>query len=166
MYCFQLLVGKYQDVNGIDYSVKINRDDRGKVISVEQPVILSEIELDKKFMPGKFKKLSEAEKNSLLNNGAESKNINNNIKAPAPVILTNKKEIASSDNSDNEIATQNKYGNVTEQFPKAINKSLTVYKQIDGTYFVCDTSNVMLIDNLKSRIKVHSFIKNYKTKET
>lgn len=155
MYYYQLLVGKHQDSNSENYSVNINRDKKGKVISVDRPIIKSEIELDKKFMPGKFRRLSEAEVNSLLNNGAVDKKVSPDI--TAPIIITGNDPV-----NNGEVDKKNQCGNVTEQFPKAIAKSLIVYKQVDGSYFISNSSNEMLIDNLKSRIKVHSFIKNYK----
>ena len=142
---FQLLVGKHQDVNGDNYEVGLVKDDDGKVISRKLPIIESDSDLVKIFGSNKFRKLS------------------GSLPTDAPGLSENIVPGASDlDKAAQQGAAGLKHGDVTESFPKAKDAGLKVYRQEDGQYFVSDSkSNELLSEMLNSRIKVHTFVKQY-----
>jgi len=140
---FQLLRGVHVERGGRTYQAVRETDKAGRIISEKLPVVESDTDLVRAFGPEKFRALAPDEARILLAGG----------KAPeaAPSASGAPVEAGGTDQD------------VTGRFPKAAAAGLSVTHLAAGGYIVADaeTGEALCDEPLKSRIKVHQFVKAY-----
>lgn len=135
---FRLLVGTHIE-KGKTFSVERERDDKGSVVSIKQPIVESSVDLVMAFGPTKFQRLTEAEARMLLSAAPEKDAVGQDEKSPDfDPTASSETEVAKAANQGAAEIAKPPGKDVTDIFPMAIAAGMKVFRKKKGEYLVFD----------------------------